>query len=113
MAGPIETSTRNRLEAFHGHEDELKNVRAEAMRLARFIDNETEHSLKTFKDMDPRIANSAYDAYVLNVVYDGLILLNPDTTSYLFFDCVPCSSSLLFYKIAIICSIFSSCLRVY
>ena len=34
---------------------------------------------QTFKDFDPRIANSAYDAYVLNVVFDGLILLNPDT----------------------------------
>ncbi len=34
---------------------------------------------QTFKDMDPRIANSAYDAYVLNVVYDGLIILHPDT----------------------------------
>jgi peptide/nickel transport system substrate-binding protein len=34
---------------------------------------------QTFKDMDPRIANSAYDAYVLNVVYDGLIILDPDT----------------------------------
>jgi len=34
---------------------------------------------QTFKDMDPRIANSAYDAYVLNVVFDGLIILHPET----------------------------------
>jgi len=34
---------------------------------------------QTFKDMDPRIANSAYDSYVINVVFDGLIILHPDT----------------------------------
>ncbi len=34
---------------------------------------------QTFKDLDPRIANSVYDAYVLNVVFDGLILLDPET----------------------------------
>ncbi len=34
---------------------------------------------QTFKDMDPRIMNSAYDAYVMNVVYDGLIILHPET----------------------------------
>ncbi len=36
-------------------------------------------SSQTFKDLDPRIANSAYDSYVINVVYDGLIILHPET----------------------------------
>lgn len=34
---------------------------------------------QTFKDLDPRISNSAYDSYVIDVVYDGLIILHPDT----------------------------------
>jgi len=36
-------------------------------------------SSQTFKDLDPRIANSAYDSYVIDVIYDGLIILHPDT----------------------------------
>jgi ABC-type oligopeptide transport system substrate-binding subunit len=36
-------------------------------------------SSQTFKDMDPRIANSAYDSYVIGVVFDGLIILHPET----------------------------------
>jgi peptide/nickel transport system substrate-binding protein len=34
---------------------------------------------QTFKDLDPIIANSAYDAYVLNAVFDQFITLDPDT----------------------------------
>lgn len=34
---------------------------------------------QTFKDLDPRIANSAYDSYVIDVIYDGLIILHPET----------------------------------
>jgi len=34
---------------------------------------------QTFKDLDPRISNSAYDSYVIDVVYDGLIILHPET----------------------------------
>ena len=34
---------------------------------------------QTFKDLDPRIANSAYDAYVIGAVFDGLIILHPET----------------------------------
>jgi len=34
---------------------------------------------QTFKDLDPRIANSAYDSYVIGAVYDGLIILHPET----------------------------------
>ncbi len=34
---------------------------------------------QTFKDLDPRISNSAYDSYVIDVVFDGLIILHPET----------------------------------
>jgi peptide/nickel transport system substrate-binding protein len=34
---------------------------------------------QTFKDLDPRISNSVYDVYVINSVFDGLIILHPDT----------------------------------
>lgn len=34
---------------------------------------------QTFKDLDPIIANSAYDAYVLNAIFDQFITLDPDT----------------------------------
>ncbi len=34
---------------------------------------------QTFKDLDPRISNSAYDSYVIGAVYDGLIILHPET----------------------------------
>ncbi len=34
---------------------------------------------QTFKDLDPRVSNSAYDAYVYGEVFDDLIGLNPDT----------------------------------
>ena len=34
---------------------------------------------QTFKDLDPIIANSTYDAYVLNVIFDQFITLDPDT----------------------------------
>jgi peptide/nickel transport system substrate-binding protein len=34
---------------------------------------------QTFKDLDPRIANSAYDSYVIGAIFDGLIILHPET----------------------------------
>jgi peptide/nickel transport system substrate-binding protein len=34
---------------------------------------------QTFKDLDPRISNSAYDSYVIDVIYDGLVILHPET----------------------------------
>ncbi|MCK5827608.1 hypothetical protein KAH43_03700, partial [Candidatus Bipolaricaulota bacterium] len=34
---------------------------------------------QTFKDLDSRISNSTYDSYVLNVIFDGLIILHPET----------------------------------
>jgi peptide/nickel transport system substrate-binding protein len=34
---------------------------------------------QTFKDLDPRVSNSAYDFYVINSIYDGLIILHPET----------------------------------
>jgi len=34
---------------------------------------------QTFKDLDPRIANSAYDSYVIGQIYDDLIVLDPET----------------------------------
>jgi len=34
---------------------------------------------QTFKDLDPRISNSAYDFYVIDVIFDGLIILHPET----------------------------------
>ncbi len=34
---------------------------------------------QTFKDLDPRISNSVYDMYVINSVFDGLIILHPET----------------------------------
>jgi peptide/nickel transport system substrate-binding protein len=34
---------------------------------------------QTFKDLDPRVSNSAYDAYVYLEVFDDLIGLDPDT----------------------------------
>lgn len=34
---------------------------------------------QTFKDLDPRISNSAYDSYVIDSVFDGLVILHPDT----------------------------------
>ena len=34
---------------------------------------------QTFKDLDPRISNSAYDSYVIDVIFDGLVILHPDT----------------------------------
>lgn len=34
---------------------------------------------QTFKDLDPRISNSAYDFYPINVIFEQLIILDPDT----------------------------------
>ncbi len=34
---------------------------------------------QTFKDLDPRVSNSAYDAYVYGEIFDDLIGLDPDT----------------------------------
>jgi len=34
---------------------------------------------QTFKDLDPRVSNSAYDAYVYGEIFDDLIALDPDT----------------------------------
>jgi peptide/nickel transport system substrate-binding protein len=34
---------------------------------------------QTFKDLDPRVSNSVYDAYVYGEVFDDLIGLDPDT----------------------------------
>lgn len=34
---------------------------------------------QTFKDLDPRVSNSAYDAYVYGEVFDDLIGMDPDT----------------------------------
>jgi len=34
---------------------------------------------QTFKDLDPRIMNSVYDSYVVNAVFDGFVILHPDT----------------------------------
>jgi len=34
---------------------------------------------QVFKDLDPRISNSAYDSYVINEVFDRLVDFHPDT----------------------------------
>jgi len=34
---------------------------------------------QTFKDLDPRVANSIYDRYVIHSIFDNLIGLDPDT----------------------------------
>ena len=34
---------------------------------------------QTFIDMDPRVSNSAYDAYVMDSVFDDLVALDPET----------------------------------
>jgi len=34
---------------------------------------------QTFKDLDPRISNSAYDFYPINSIFDSFLILHPDT----------------------------------
>ena len=75
MAGIVELAVKSHLKSIDGDEDELEKVKLEVVRLARFIDKETELQIERCNEMDRQARCFQLAAVGIPAIIVGLVFL--------------------------------------